>query len=138
MNYKNNMAFAIRTILLEKKLRTLFAKYSFTIAAGAILNALSAIRPNKCFLVKPTSILDITDKRQVEKFLKNLRDGLAHKTKKNFKTEPNDKNEIISIKIGKRILSIDELYRILEDLEKAIADNSDYEQLYEEEKKRIN
>jgi len=140
MNYKNNMAFAIRTILMEKELRKLYPDYDFTIAAGAVLNALSAIKPDDVLFVKPTTVLDATTEQEVKEVLTILRDGLAHKIELNFKPEPDDKNQIASIDIAhkwgnnKRTLSITDFHKVLEVLEQAIEESNDYKELYKEEK----
>lgn len=140
MMYKNNIDFAIRTILLEKKLREQYPDYQFTIAAGAVLNALSAIKPDKTFLVELTEVLGLRGK-EMEDFLTTLRDGLAHKSEKNFAANPCDENQIVSIKIAhhggenERTLSIADFHSILLALEQAFEKNC--ENLYNEQKANI-
>jgi len=140
--YENQLSFAKRTIELYKKTDT--KGYEFTAVAGVLLNILSVVLPDKSgkfiddidekLLLKKNEIpkfinfdksnLDLND---IEEYFKNIRNGLAHKTEKNFASiNDNDHNIIISLKISSDknptgiSLSLDELKTIINLLEKII------------------
>ena len=119
MEYISNATFAIRSMeLYEQQLDG--SEYEFTAVCGVLLNILSAIKPDKRFLIDIDSIsnddlpkFNEYSKKSVEKYLSEIRNGLAHKTKSNFKDFPDEvSRKIRYIKIKSIVLSKEDLLKI--------------------------
>ena len=93
MQYVNNAAFAIRTIRIYNQMKSTYASYSHTLAAGTLLNALSVIFPDRgVFLFDDQNIQDkpfphLLDRsaENTREYLRSIRNGLSHKTRLNFR-----------------------------------------------------
>jgi len=140
--YENRLSFAKRTIELYKKTDT--KGYEFTAVAGVLLNILSVVRPerdgkfiddiDKELLSKKNEIPKFNNNNNfdlslkgIDLYFRNIRNGLAHKTKDNFASNnDNDHHIIISLKISSKknrtgiSLSLDELKTIINLLDKII------------------
>ncbi len=134
MQYNGNISFAIRTIKIYRHVRDLDLGYEHTLALGALLNVFSVIIPNDVFEIDLTAIQQIglpqlhaPTEKSIIRYLKNLRNGLAHKTEVNFTDIANpDTLQIFQISISSRAnatpirLNSNELDSIIETIDRII------------------
>lgn len=141
--YENQLSFAKRTIELYKK--TDIKEYEFTAVAGVILNILSVVRTDK-----DGKFIDDIDKELLSKnneipqfnnnnnfglslndidiYFRNIRNGLAHKTKNHFASNNDKEHNILSLNISSDknptgiSLSFNELKSIIDLFDKIIAE----------------
>jgi len=140
MVYKNNIVFAIRTIKMYNTSKQ-ETDFEYTLVIGALLNVFSAICPDKEFLINLNYLktfdfpnLNNPSNTDLEDYLNNLRNGLAHKTSENFiNNNELGSTQIFKVQITSKygdpyMFSLDELNCILRNLTMTI--ENDFPELY--------
>jgi len=92
MELGNNITYAKRVIQIYDSFPKV-TPWDFTLTTNTILGILSTICPDGLFLIDINDTKTILPKQENEtksKYLKRIRDSLAHKTKYNFKENTSD------------------------------------------------
>jgi hypothetical protein len=151
MGYKDNVTFAIRSLLMYRKLKEIgiFKEYQFTLATGTLLNVLSTVLRGKKVIIKR----DLLKEKKFPKFNKNttsidiylrgIKEALANKTegKQGNFICVNEKRVIDRIVVHTRkdspkiTMNIENLEEILKNLESVIAADPNYSKDYKTEEK---
>ena len=143
--YEGKFGFAERAIEFYRKTKEagLTKEYEFTSVVGTLLNVFSCVFSERRFDCSGKEVSEILESllrdsknipphfnghnvEELRKYFKNIRDGLAHKTKENFGSRKNEQNEIVKIKIASDAnsegikFSLPDLEKILELLENGI------------------
>jgi len=153
MEYKDNVTFAIRTLLMYRELKEIgiFNEYQFTLATGTLLNVLSAIlQENDHAIIDRASLraqdfpyLEEENEKSLRAYLRKIRDALAKKTdgdNGNFVCEK-EHGDIVKIVLhterdtSKIAFSSENFEKILDCLEDAIKDDQTYGKDYKTEEK---
>ena len=131
-DYIEEFAFAKRTIKIYRAARNagITLEYQFTAILGTLLNVFSCICPDDKFMLNLKPLLSDVDKfprfreihptcniTNLQAYLKNIRNGLAHKTSKNFNASSNESGEILSINISSKGYNGNVVQMNLNDLE---------------------
>ena len=152
MGYKDNVTFAIRTLLMYKHLKEsgIFKEYQFTLATGTLLNVLSTVLRGKKVIIDRTLLnkkkfpkLKVINSNSLPIYLRKIKEALADKTEGkhgNFICEKEDGSieKIIfhtTQDSPKTALNIKELWTILDNLEEVIKNDPNYSDDYQAEEK---